>query len=311
MQTRKVLSIDGGGARGKLPAVLCAKLEESIGPLHKAFDMVVGTSTGGIIASCIATKMQATKVAELYATELPNIFSRNRLRGLQTLWGLWGPKYTSTGLELALKRYMGDLRLSDASIELVMTTYDLNSMDSYFFKSHRAKITSSRDIELWRACMATSAAPTYFEPVEYRNYSFVDGGVHSNNPSLCAYAEALKLWPNDNIKVLSIGTGGAPNNHTYGTRWGIMDWVSHIVPVFMSSSDATVGFQVNSILNKNLYRIKPNYISKPDDASPANLAGMEREALRLWDAQQNSILEFLGPNESTETVDTNNETSNT
>jgi hypothetical protein len=79
----------------------------------------------------------------------------------------------------------------------------------------------------------------------------------------------------------------------------------------MSSSDATVGFQVNSILNKNLYRIKPNYISKPDDASPANLAGMEREALRLWDAQQNSILEFLGPNESTETVDTNNETSNT
>src|SRR4051794_27349355 len=165
------------------------------------FDLIAGTSTGGILA-CGLTRpgadgtpaFTAADLIGLYESEGPEIFHRSLIkRG--SAGGYADERYDDSGLNAALRRYLDGTRLSQAVTDLFITAYDVERRLALFFRSSRARIDPTYDFTFVDAARATSAAPTYFEPVRVSDvagassYALIDGGVFALNPAMCAYAE--------------------------------------------------------------------------------------------------------------------------
>ena len=198
---KKVLSIDGGGIRGIIPAMVLAEIERRTGKLtSEVFDLVAGTSTGGILALGLTKPGQGGKaqysaetLIELYETEGGKIFDLSVWHQLQSVGGFAEEKYPSKGIEEVAKRYFDDVPLAEALTEVLVTAYEIERRGPWFFKRRHARDQDRKgDNFLMReVARATSAAPTYFEPLQlewgpYGERAFIDGGVHSNNPAMCA-----------------------------------------------------------------------------------------------------------------------------
>jgi patatin-like phospholipase/acyl hydrolase len=247
----RILSVDGGGMRGLIPALVIRDLEERLqaeaGPDARVadyFHMFAGTSTGGLVALSLTVPdperpdrplVDAATLADLYTTDGPRIFHRSLWHKLRTLWGYIAPKYGSGPLERAVSSRLGDAaRLADALRELVVVAYDMTDREPYFFKRWRARDDESRNRPLVDAALATSAAPTYFPSHEVEGHALVDGGVFAANPTIAAIVEALKrrtdepsdLSPDD-LLVVSIGTGLHETHYTQAqvSGWGKLGWV--------------------------------------------------------------------------------------
>lgn len=215
---RRILSIDGGGIRGTFPAAFLAHLEEDLEhPIHEYFDLIAGTSTGGVIAIGLAMGMRASEILEFYESRGPEIFSQqhNGLRGWmeqqarKIKWATWGPKYSAEGLEDALVDILGDKKIGDARTRLIIPAWHQQNSEVYIFKTAHHERFRTDYKELARdAAMATAAAPTYFrEFITARDVGLVDGGVWANNPAGIAVVEGIGTlgWDPTEIRVLSIG----------------------------------------------------------------------------------------------------------
>jgi uncharacterized protein len=194
--TFKVLSIDGGGIRGIIPAMVLAEIEEQTGrPTAEAFDLIAGTSTGGILALGLTLpgeggnpKYAAKELIGLYEREGLRIFSRPVGHRMASVEGISEEKYPSEGIETVLEEYFADARLKEALTQVLVPSYEIQLRAPFFFRSERAKSDADYDFPMRQVARATSAAPTYFEPakvevpgpVDY--YALVDGGVFANNP---------------------------------------------------------------------------------------------------------------------------------
>src|SRR5215212_7541338 len=141
----KVLCIDGGGIRGLIPALVLAEVERRTGrPTADLFDLIAGTSTGGILA-CGLTRPgpdgkplhSAEELAELFRTEGPRIFDRSLRKRITSVDGLVDERYDDRGLNAALTRYLGDARLRDALTDVLLTAYDIRDRFAFFFRSSR------------------------------------------------------------------------------------------------------------------------------------------------------------------------------
>ena len=230
--------------------------------------MLAGTSTGGILATCLAMprpngkqpQLSARDVLELYEQNAEQIFRRPDPREWSVttcLRSLFRPEYESSGIECALKTRLNGAKLSDALAELLVTSYEIEQRTPYFFKRHRAKKKNSRNHYLSDVARATSAAPTYFPPARVPSLCknntryLVDGGVFANNPALCAYIEAKAILhsrkkscqcgsacscaiPKD-ILLVSIGTGETndPICFEKAAKWGKARWVRPALDVMM------------------------------------------------------------------------------
>jgi len=286
----KVLSIDGGGIRGIIPAVILDKLRACLErELWQSFDLIAGTSTGGIIALGIGTGCkggQPYSPAELlnfYVENGPAIFKKNLLT---TLRELCAPKYSPAALEAALAASFQGAKFSSALTPLLISSYDLEGQIPFFFKSHRIAANPSFDWELIHVARATSAAPTYFPPLHLTrgqdDFALVDGGVYVNNPSMAAYAEARALYPDaDHFVVVSVGTGDRQDHIRYSAakKWGLLGWATKIVPVFMDSVSEAVDYELKTVPGCTYYRLQAsNLISSAaemDNVSPQNLAALQ------------------------------------
>jgi len=213
-----VLSIDGGGVRGIIPAVVLGELERLTGrPVASLFHLIAGTSTGGLLALGLTTpapgpaeapRYRADDLAAAYETAAGHIFFRPAGHQVTASGNPIEEKYPSTGLEEVLHLYFGDARLSEVLTDVLVPAYELERRLPFFFRSSRARIHADYDFPLRVAAQATAAAPTYFEPVHVDGFTLVDGGVYANNPALCAYVEAIVSWPEAaEILVVSLGTG--------------------------------------------------------------------------------------------------------
>lgn len=215
---KRILSIDGGGIRGTFPAAFLTSLEEGLDrPIADYFDLITGTSTGGIIAIGLAMGLSAKDILALYEKRGPEIFSQQHhgLRGLiergarKVKWATWGPKYSSDGLEAALKDVFQDRKLGEAKTRLMIPAWHQQMGSVYIFKTAHHERLSTDYKELARdAAMATASAPTYFrEYITARDVGLVDGGVWANNPTGIAVAEAIGTlgWEAKELRVLSIG----------------------------------------------------------------------------------------------------------
>ncbi|MBX9977569.1 MAG: patatin-like phospholipase family protein, partial [Alphaproteobacteria bacterium] len=199
-----ILSLDGGGIRGIGTLVLLSALEMKTGKkTYELFDMIIGTSTGGLIAIMLSEGKSASAILDFYVENGPLIFQRSASKKLRSVGGLLGTKYSAKQLELIIKENIGDKKLSDSAKPIGVTSYNVTKGEqqvlSSWDKTHSEKISGD-------AARATSAAPTYFKGKEIDGDLWVDGGVGANDPSTSAFAEAKRFFPEGaKLRVVSIG----------------------------------------------------------------------------------------------------------
>lgn len=205
MSPIKILSIDGGGIRGVIPALILSEIEKRTGKkITELFDLLAGTSTGGIIAVGLnvndpetGAAYSAQKIAGLYELNGEKIFKKRSF--FSSVGGLAEEAFQHEGLEEVLKSYFGDAELKDSHSALLVTSYDIEQRKPFYFLSREARMKPDTENFLMRdIARSTSAAPTYFEPhwmpwAENGHLTLVDGGVFANNPSVLAYTEAINL----------------------------------------------------------------------------------------------------------------------
>src|SRR5215210_6075788 len=316
---KKVLSIDGGGIRGIIPATVLAEIERRTGKLtSEVFDLVAGTSTGGILALGLSKPGQGGKaqysaetLIELYETEGGKIFDLSVWHQLQSVGGLAEEKYPSKGIDEVAKRYFDDVRLAEALTEILVTAYEIERRGPWFFKRRHARDqdTEGDNFLMREVAQATSAAPTYFEPLQlewgpHGKRAFIDGGVHSNNPAMCAHVEARKIYSEENdFLVVSLGTGEPTREMPYEEvkGWGLALWAQPILNVVFDGVSDTVDYQLRELLSteegdaRRYYRFQTVLDTGKDDmddASATNIRALKEKAKEIID-DNDAALEAL------------------
>jgi patatin-like phospholipase/acyl hydrolase len=282
----KILAIDGGGIRGLIPALVLAEIEKRTGrPISSLFDLVAGTSTGAILA-CGLTRpdpMPADRLAALYEEEGPQIFDASLLKKITSLGGVIDERYDARELVKSLRRHLGDTRLGEAVTGILVTAYDLEARQALVLRR-------DDDMSMVDAAHASSAAPTYFEPVRIGTRTLIDGGVFAINPAILAYAEA-----NGRIEVLaSLGTGEQTRRLPYDEvkDWGQIEWARPIIDVVFDGSADVVDAVLERLIETSYIRLQTRLDEASDDlddASAENLAALRREAEQLITARSADI----------------------
>jgi uncharacterized protein len=274
----RILSIDGGGIRGLIPARVLAEIERRCGsPAGELFDLVAGTSTGAIIA-CALTRPQplaAERIARIYLDEGPEIFSRSLLKRITSVEGLIDERYESDGLLTSLRRHLLEFRLADARPSILLTAYDLVGRSALLLRN-------DDDMSMVDAAHGSSAAPSYFEPAQVGALTLVDGGVFATNPAMCAYADA-----GTSVELLvSLGCG----EHTRVLPfekvkdWGRLEWIRPALDVVFDGTADAVDFQLKALMGDDYMRFQTPLDHASDDldaATPENLAALQLEAREL------------------------------
>ena len=257
--TIKILSIDGGGIRGLIPALLLAEIEKNCGKISQLFDFFAGTSTGGILTLLLnkPNALPAEEISKIYqGDDAKKIFKKNIFNVISK-----GEKYDSKGIETVLGTKLENYCLKDAVNPVLIPSYDMESRNTVFFNNYDNKFNNTYLKDVARA---TSAAPTYFEPYRINgSRTFVDGGVAVNNPAMSAYVEVIKLLkkseidPNSKrIVVVSLGTGSATSSFSYDEikNWNPINWVTGpLIPTFFDGNSTTVEYQLKQILPTDCY----------------------------------------------------------
>ena len=275
----QILSLDGGGIKGLFSAAILAHLEDDLKiEITDYFDLIVGTSTGGIIALALGTGIKPRDIVHFYVNKGPDVFGG---RPPSTLRGFWHwsrqwfcNKFKPIPLEDALKDCFGEKRLADSRKRLVIPSYDLGDDDIYLFKTpHHDRLTRDYKTPLWKVAMATSAAPTYFPSFGgVDKIRLIDGGVWANNPIMIGIAEAVSMLdiPLKTIRVLSLGTTNElkkrPKNLDCG---GIWQWKRNAVDVVLRG-------QSIGAFTQALHLLGEDKVCRIDPKVPDRLFAMDR-----------------------------------
>lgn len=301
---RKILAIDGGGIRGIIPALVLAEIESRTGkPAAQLFDLMAGTSTGGIISLALSRdrgqrqpRFRALDLAEMYEKRGREIFHRSFWDGVSSVGGLAKEKYPVDSLEAVLMEYFDQDPLESALTGVLISSYDIQNRCPFFFKSWDKKTQS---IPMRLAARATSAAPTYFEPalvpVQGDTLALIDGGVFVNNPAMSAYAEACRIFPKETeFIVVSLGTGELtrPISYEEARNWGLAGWAIPILNVVFDGVSDAVDYQLDKILGDKHFRFQTRLDIANDDmdnASRANVEALKMEAANLLQVHQDPL----------------------
>jgi patatin-like phospholipase/acyl hydrolase len=304
MSTIKVLAIDGGGIRGIVPAVILAELERRLKrTLASVFDLISGTSIGGIIALGVGTTCNQGRpyppgeLEKMLVETGPAIFKRS---AASRVTQYFRPKYSPRALEETLARYFEGTQLKTALTPLLISSYDLEHQLPFFFKSHKIATDPSYNWPVTSVALATSAAPTYFPPVRLTGpdarYTLVDGGVFVNNPAMASYAEARAVYANfANFVVISVGTGDRQDRITYSSakKWGLIGWAKQIVPVLMDSTSEAVDYELEYMPRCAYHRLQVLNLPAPaadmDNASPENIRNLKGIAQKFVASESGNL----------------------
>jgi patatin-like phospholipase/acyl hydrolase len=327
----RILSIDGGGIRGVIPGQILVILEEKLknktgnpdARIADYFDLIAGTSTGGILTCAYLTpdkenpgrpKFNASEVVDLYLKNGGDIFNISLGHKLRTMGGILDEKYPESGLEKALLKYFEDTKLSELLKPCLITSYDIKRRQGHFFTQHDAARKKGWDFLVREVARATSAAPTYFQCSDVKSvsevsYPLIDGGVFVNNPSLCAFAEVYneyKTAPNQ-MAIMSLGTGYSRKEYDYDKAkdWGMVQWVKPLIDIMMSGVSDVVDYQLRQMfeavgVSSQYLRINtemPIDVNPDmDDASPKNLQALKElgtYTAQTFDAQIDAFVELI------------------
>jgi patatin-like phospholipase/acyl hydrolase len=253
----QILSLDGGGIRGVFTAAMLASIEEDHSVrIADHFDLIAGTSTGGIIAIALGLGIRPREILDFYIEHGPRIFA-NRL-GWRSVLHWTHRKYSGIALERALKSILGDKAFGESAKRLVIPAYNIAANDVYIFRTPHLEILR-RDyrVPAWQVAMATGSAPTYFPAFAGLDHlRLVDGGVWANNPSMVAYVEAVGSLrvPAEQVSMLSIGTMTGLRTYAKGLdRSGKLGWAKHVSTVIMDATSTGINNQVHLLLGDDRY----------------------------------------------------------
>lgn len=283
--TFKILSCDGGGIRGLITALLIQDLDRRSRIIARA-DGFAGTSTGGLIALGLARGVSISEIVDIYRTKGSVIFRENgawlaQKQALELETVLAGPgmiqcQYVNTGLQEIAKSLVGNGKLADLSRFVAINSarlWDPSTRSWAPCTFSNGNGNTYRNVSLFDAALATSAAPTYFPPYEIAGLGyFADGGVFANNPSVSAISEALasrRAGSLDDVRLLSLGTGASPvgiRSDAVGNplAWGLSKWLwplddkgvpaAALLGLTMDTTAAIAAQQAGQILNAHYQR---------------------------------------------------------
>lgn len=283
-KTIKILSIDGGGIKGYIPALVLEKLSKYVetisgnGNLASVFDLVAGTSSGsltalGIVAPEIITESNSysdkprfsmSDIVNIYETCRTDIFPERVLEQLGVVKQAFHKKYDSSGFETLLNDMFGNRTMENCLTKILIPSFDVLTNQPFL-------IGNNDDIYMKDAARGSSAAPSFFEPalikslVEEKEYCLIDGALAANNPAMFAYIEALSKFPKaDEFIILSLGTGRSVEHYSYEQikNWGLVEWMlsSNGSPLYSLMSRAQGGcvdMQLKQISKVKYLRINP------------------------------------------------------
>lgn len=235
----RILALDGGGLKGAFTASAIATWEKQTGfRVVDHFDLIAGTSTGGILALGLGLGLSGQQMLDFYLQRGPVIFpiTRFRSRARHGLRHIFKPKYSQQILlsELEAAFYQGGTPrpLKDSQCRLVIPTYHAVSGASHQFRTpHHPDLTGDADTQAAHAALATAAAPTFFTAAKIANMvaesSYFDGGVWANSPAMASIVEAVCFLriPIERVDVLSVGTTEEPFTVRQLTQAGIIRWL--------------------------------------------------------------------------------------
>lgn len=329
----RILSIDGGGIRGLIPAIILDAIETRTAqieiqaaenenrdpdvqegtdgafiPTSELFDLIAGTSTGGILALGLTMPNDvmvppaerqpaytAQALAALYREEGNQIFSRSIWHRIRSFGGMADERYPSDGIEEVLEERFQGTRLEHALTDVLIPSYDLENQWPRFFKSVWAQGNPLENFLMRDVARATSAAPTYFEPHRFEGqepaeasingHLVVDGGIFANHPAMCAFAEARMMHQDAEILLVSLGTGELTRTEEFedAEDWGALSWVRPLFRIIFDGASDTVDYQLQQLLpgieaEREYYRFQPRLDrgnDDMDDASETNLFVLE------------------------------------
>ena len=297
----RILSVDGGGIKGLFPATFLAELERRHlcgRSIASCFDLVAGTSTGGILALGLGAGLTAREIADLYANRGAEIFPEPTHSLIGRMHSSWRSKrhffhyhYERDALEKLLSDTLGHKLLGDSIVRLCIPAFEGRYSEVFVFKTpHHSDYKLDRFEPMLRVALATSAAPTYFRPLEHNGFTLVDGGVWANNPAMVAVTEALSCFDigRDQIDLLSLGCGEDPYivSEAQMNTGGKLAW-SDVVLAAMRLQSLSAINQARLLLGPpSIYRIDP-----PPNPKPIPLDDFRRSLGELVPAAKKVVYE--------------------
>ncbi len=261
-KTFKILSLDGGGFKGLYTAKILTEIEKKYGKIHETFDLICGTSTGGIIALGLGLGRSAEEIVDYYINYGPQIFPSGNaiIRAYHKLRQFtFSPKYSSDPLESSLLTFFQNSLMKDSKCNLCIPSVNLHDAKGVIFKTpHSPEFSRDQNLRMVDVALATSAAPTFFPSAKIASVStgLVDGGLWANNPAFIGAIEAISYFvgadkPYSKFSILSIGSLSSskswyPHKHKNGS---ILRWGTKIFPL-------TIAVQSNAM--DNLLKIASN-----------------------------------------------------
>lgn len=268
----QILSLDGGGIKGLFSAAVLAFLEEDLNTnVIDHFDLITGTSTGGIIALGLGAGLRSREIVEFYVSNCHQIFNAHFLSPLKHFFK---SKYSANPLENALKDCFGEKRLADSCKRLVITSYNISDDSVYLFKTpHHDRLRRDYKVPMWKIARATSAAPTYFRAFSgIDNVRLIDGGVWANNPSIVGITEAVSLFniPLGDIYVLNMGTTDEVKHYpSYLDKGGLIKWRKAALSIILHGQSIGAWTQSQHLIGKD-------HIERLDPKVPDGLFALDK-----------------------------------
>ena len=313
----RILSIDGGGIRGVLPATFLSVLEEKLQEksgnknlrLADCFDLIAGTSTGGLLTcmyltpddnNAIIPKYTARQALEFYFGYGDSAFTPNKEEGFH--------KYSPAGLEAGLNSFFGNLQLSQLIKPCCITAYDMLHCEPYLFFSHRAISDPRANYYVKDIARATSALPGIFPPATISSLAdtkrtFIDGSIFAYNPSLQAYIRAKTIFPNaENFMLFSLGTGLPATSYSSAQLEDTSEknWARLLADVSFSAHSDTVHFQLEEVFKgkkgSTYIRLQPslNGLNKEmDNVSHDNIHALYKAGLEFVSSNEKTLTEIV------------------
>ena len=273
----RLLCLSGGGYRGLFTATILARIEQRLAAklnykgegsaLLQYFNLVAGTSVGGLLACGLASGVKAAQMAAALRDNGHLIFPERRFKRLRQF--LFETLYEPAPLQTVVETVLGESAqktLADIEIPLLVPAVSWISGEVVLFQS--AGLVGPQNahaVTLLDVCLATSAAPTYFPAHTVRRDGraadvMVDGGIAANAPELAAVSAACAKWsmPLSDIEVLSIGTASPSAGAMADSvpRGGVLSWASEGVKLVLNAQERySVNLCINLLGPQNYVRI--------------------------------------------------------
>jgi patatin-like phospholipase/acyl hydrolase len=291
----KILAIDGGGIRGVFPAYIIKELNKHYNnKLHTKFDLIVGTSTGSILAGAIANKNDLDEIFNLYRHKGSLIFTKHKLGFLGLFFAKYDNKNLKKELDLLFKSKMKEISKPD----LAITSSDLINTSVHVIKSnYLEEYIRDGERNLSDVILASCSAPTFFNPTKLDDSLLADGGIWANNPSLVGLTEAISKINKEmsEIKILSLGCGEIKNHYTHKSSfWGILTGYQRtkLVDYFMNINSNYIESTVGLLIKDNYLRInfQGSKLSLDDVGKTKDLISIAEDS---WLKKKSAIIKFI------------------